>query len=178
MRQCAKHAPPHRFVCLTDNDMEFVETHRLIHAWPGWWSKGELFRPGLFEGRVWYFDLDTLIVGDISKLLCYDGPMATLSDFYQLRRPASGVMTWTGDEGARIYETLEHAGPGKGRMDYFLERLISPERLQTLFPDQIVSLKAHAKSGPPPGARVVCAHGRPRFDESRAGWAHHAWMQA
>jgi hypothetical protein len=53
-------------------------------------------------------------------------------------------------------------------------------RLQDVFPGQIVSLKRHCNpakgaKGPPVGARLVCGHGKPRFSERAAGWAHEEW---
>ena len=43
---------PHRFVCLTDVDVP-CERIPLIHGWPSFYSKIELFRPGLFDGPAW-----------------------------------------------------------------------------------------------------------------------------
>jgi hypothetical protein len=59
---------PHRFVCLTDVSILGVETIPLRHNWPGWWSKVELFRPGLFHGPVLYFDLDVMITGNLDPM--------------------------------------------------------------------------------------------------------------
>lgn len=61
---------PHRFVCLTDADAvpEGVERIPLLHNWPGFWSKVELFRPGLFAGPVIYLDLDTVVCGPLDPI--------------------------------------------------------------------------------------------------------------
>lgn len=58
---------PHRFVCLSDMDVP-CERIPLEHDWPGWWSKIELFRPGLFDGPVLYCDLDNVICGPLDGL--------------------------------------------------------------------------------------------------------------
>jgi hypothetical protein len=62
----------HRFVVLTDkpNELAGYETvaigdHRLI----GWWGKMKLFDTSWRAGaRVIYFDLDTVVIGDITPL--------------------------------------------------------------------------------------------------------------
>lgn len=167
------------FVCLTD-DPGVTPLWRvpLKHSWPGWWPKIEAFRAGLFEGPVLYLDLDTLPVGYLTDIASYDGPYAMLSDFYQPMIPASGVMAWTPSaETEAIYETFVRQGriPG-GRSDHWYARHApKPVRLQDVFPGQIVSFKAHARSGPPENARLVAGHGSPRFNDRKAGWAHEAW---
>lgn len=154
----------------------------LEHDWPGWWSKFELFRPGVFpEGaRVLYLDLDTLPIGDLSDLLNYDGPFAMLSDFYRPGAAASGVMSWRVGTGEHaLYEQLVRGGvtSAPSRSDPYYRKVLGNRIvfLQDRFPGQIVSYKKHARNGPPKGARLVCGHGRPRFSDRAAGWAHDQW---
>lgn len=169
----------HRFACLTDDPAVPAEwTVPLVHGWPGWWSKLELFRPGLFSGRVLYLDLDTLPVGDLSDLASYDGPFAMLSDFYRPERAESGVMAWDGDECAGIYSRFLREGQrGESRDGRWLANRFLSVRLQDRFPGQIASLKVHARDQVPPDARLVCGHGRPKFDTPEAGWAHALWRE-
>ena len=172
---------PIRFVCLSDVEVP-CEHIPLLHDWLRWWPKIELFRPGLFTDRVLYLDLDTLVVGDLSDVCNYRGPFAMLADFYKARRGKkegeSGVMAWTpGPHTEAIYRAFvakdrKPAGPRDGA---FIRRHVKHEYLQDLFPGQIVSLKVHARSGPPPGSRLTCGHGRPRLSDPAAGWAHKAW---
>jgi hypothetical protein len=171
-----KHLGPHRFVCLTDFYSDafwgYVETIRLAHPWPGWWSKLGLLRPGLFTGRVLYLDLDTVIVGDLSDLAAYAGPFAMLTDFMRPVRPASGVMAWRADSepsraiwDAWVRDPAGHMAAHQGGGDQAFIRSVlgdGVDRLQDLYPGQCVSYKVHCKDGLPPGARVVSAHGRPK----------------
>lgn len=69
----ARHLPiPHLFVCKTDrpddlNDLVVVDIskYRLF----GWWGKMTLFHPVWRKGeRVLYFDLDSVICGDLTPL--------------------------------------------------------------------------------------------------------------
>lgn len=154
----------------------------LEHDLPGWWSKLELFRPGLFDGPVLYLDLDTLVTGDLTDLLAYRGDFAMLSGFYRPNLAESGVMAWTpGPHTDAIWEAFmrnpEHAMKTVKRDGLFISRHVECERLQELFPDQIVSLKVHARRACPPNARLVCCHGRPKLHEPAAGWAHERWTE-
>jgi hypothetical protein len=61
---------PFSFLCLTDDpSIDFCPVTPLKHGWPGWWSKIELFRPDLPQVPVLYLDLDTIIIGNIDKLV-------------------------------------------------------------------------------------------------------------
>lgn len=172
-----------RFVCLTDDPAVDPRWRvPLLHGFAGWWSKFELFRPGLFTGRVLYIDLDSIPVGDLSDLARYDGPFAMLSDFYAPQNPASGVMAWTAGEGDALYERFVADPRGimrrhRTRSDPFYASVLGDvARLQDYAPGQIVSLKAHARAGTPDGARLVCFHGKPRPNDPAAGWAHVEWV--
>lgn len=105
-----------RIVCLTDVEtpMAGVETVALRHDWPGWWSKMEAFRPGLFQGLVCLCDLDTVLAGDASALatpgvvpsgVVAAGPTA-MEDHFHKGRLSSALLRWHGDELAFVYETF------------------------------------------------------------------------
>lgn len=132
----------------------------------GWWNKLQMFEPGRFEGRCLYFDLDTVILGSINEIASYDGPFAMLSDFYHPERLASGIMAWDAKEG---YDIWDHwAGSRKpqfmagGDQAWIGFKQPNADRLQDLYPGQIVSFKADCLEGIPKAARVVCFHGHPR----------------
>ncbi len=168
--------------CLTDLSVGRAGIP-LEHGWPGWWSKVEIFRPGLFEGLVLYLDLDTLVVDDLAPLAEYSGRLAMLSDFYQPKIVASGVMLFRpGAHTEAVYSAFQ-ADPlrimaAHRRSDFwYAKQLDAPDRLQELYPDQLVSLKAHARLRAPDGARLVCGHGRPRLSDPAAGWAHTEWSR-
>lgn len=178
-----RHLTDFRFVCLTD---AYLPTYgvRLEHDWPGWWAKVELFRPGLFpRGElVLYMDLDSLPVGDLSCFRAYEGELAVLSDFYQPRIMASGVMLFRpGERTEAIYAAFCADPEGimaghRTRSDHWYAKVMGePDRLQDLFPGNIVSFKRDARHGPPDGSVLVCGHGNPRFSSPDAGWAHKEW---
>lgn len=169
------------FRCLSDVDLG-RHSIPLIHDWPGWWAKVELFRPELFDGLVLYLDLDTLVVDDLSQLAEYAGSLAVLSDFYQPRIMASGAMLFRpGHHTEAIYNRFRSDPEGvmashRSRSDHWYATVMeSPDRLQDVFPGSFVSFKAHARHGAPEGARAVCFHGKPRPNDPAAGWGYDEW---
>lgn len=174
---------PHRFVCLSNVLISGIETISLKHNWSGWWSKIELFRPGLFEGRVLYFDLDTVILSKIDALLLQEFNFIGLSPFNAVRRNikgyiASGIMSWVADGTFDfIYNRFDYELDSKKEMgdqeyiNYVLQsEEVYPERWQDLV-DGIYSYKRHVryrkhKLNP----RIVCFHGSPRPSEVNINW--------
>jgi len=89
----------YNFVCYTDFDHpinQVCETRPLLHEYPGWWSKIEVFRE---TGRVIYFDLDTYILGPLGSLAraLDPGTFYMLRPFHRKEVWASGIMAWNGD---------------------------------------------------------------------------------
>jgi hypothetical protein len=183
---------PHRFVCLTDLKVggSWIDWRPLEHTWPGWWAKIELFRPDLFQKGepVLYFDLDTIVVRDVSHLSgTIDCDLVLLRDFYRLQAGwGTGIMGWTAGSLGQIYETFK-ASPrtfiSKYRSDQdFIKMLVPPSWIrfwQDEYPDQFVSYKIHCRERGvfPPTAHVVCFHGRPRPTEIFGDWVQEYWRK-
>lgn len=170
--QCARYAPGVRFVCLSNVEIDGVETIPLEHNWPGWWSKMELFKHDL--GRVLYIDLDTVIVGPLAEMLEYPHKFTALQALNN--KPAkqlnSGLMAW---QGARpdLFEPFAAdpdywikacvTGNCWGDQGFINRHLPKWEAWQTLFPGAVGSFKnTWNRRKPPPSARVVCFHGEPK----------------
>lgn len=183
--QCQRWAPPHRFVCLSDVDVP-CERIQLRHDWPGWWAKLELFA---VPGPVLFFDLDTLIIGDLSDIAAQAKcpTFTVLRHFYRLGdRMASGMMAWNVDMG-RLYVSFckDPAGwqrfVGQEGDQGFIEHKVHPRDAafwQDSAPGQVVSYKAgNCRDAPPRGARAVCFHG-PRKPHNCGGWAQEMWEQS
>jgi hypothetical protein len=90
--QVAHFLPGARMVCLSDVPVP-CERIAVTRSWPGWWAKIALFEH--LKGRTLYVDLDTVIVGDPSRLVTGEFLMIANWDYPHLF--ASGVMSWDGD---------------------------------------------------------------------------------
>ena len=181
-RQVSKHLTlPHRFVCLSDVQIEGVETIPLTQGWPGWWNKIELFQHDL--GRLLYLDLDTVIVGSLNDLVSRSHRFTALQALSrdQGRCLNSGLMAW---EGRRldIFERFR-AAPDRymrqcrvrgnwGDQGFINGHVGHWDAWQEIFPGRVVSYKLHLKQRlpPPPGTSVVCFHGKPRPWEVSHSW--------
>jgi len=177
---------PFRFVCLSDlknPKLPGVEWIPLTCDWQGWWSKLELFRPEVFlvGNRVLYFDLDTIILGDLYDIANRTEEFVGIGDFY--KRPpqqpeigfGSGMMLWTAGIETQLYSAFQHrfrhSIPG-GDQEWIQTMLTrKPFLWEFLVPDQVVSYKVHCRHRiPPPGARVVCFHGYPKPSQVTDIW--------
>lgn len=177
--QIAQWAPFASFECLTDMRIPGVTCRPLKRKWPGWWSKMELFDPEL-RGDFLYMDLDTVIVGPLDDF--ENSAKATiLRDFYRDGKPhGTSPALKEGLQSSLMFlpEAARH-GPWDDftvnpQMSMKLhasggdQRLLEPhymhtaDRWQDVLPAQVVSWKVNCQLGVPPGARVVCFHGKPR----------------
>lgn len=181
-------------VCFSDVDVPDVQTIPLQHDWPGWWSKMELFRPDIMDD-IFFIDLDTVIVGDITELLS-EKRLAVLSDFYHPATIGSAIMRIPHSVKAGVWDAfvsdVDHimhscTVPGKkwGDQGFLMDALPASVRWQKEYPGQIVSYKQHiAKAGMPgwhnirstgngcipSDTRIVCFHGKPRPWEVSLPW--------
>lgn len=178
-------APSEPFVCLSDVSVDGVTVMPLIHGWPGWWSKAELFRPDVFPAgeRVLFADLDTLVVGDLADLLARREAFLALGDFY--RRPplqegrglGSGLMRWTAGDQTELYvrfcvdaqNLMRRYARGGDQAFIERHRIEQVTFWEDVVPGQVVSYKVHCRQGVPASARVVCFHGTPKPWEISSG---------
>lgn len=184
--QLARYLPGVEFRVLTDAEIQLCHgppAYPLLHAWPGWWSKIELHRPGAFpDGElVFFLDLDTLVVDDVSFLADYDGDFASLRDFWSPEIAASGALLFRAGATSEIYERAAALPfmppPRTGRSDPWWNAIRMPDDyLQDVFPGRFASYKAHKLDDGPGDASIVCFHGRPRLTEFEPPhWVAEAW---
>lgn len=87
---------PYTFICLTDSpktlNNHVIETVDINETGlKGWWAKMNLFnRAKMPGGRILYFDLDTVIAGDIEPLANWSGPFGICGSFTR----AAGFKNW------------------------------------------------------------------------------------
>jgi hypothetical protein len=160
--------------CVTDNpsalpiDIKPIEADVGVR---GWWNKCALFRPGIFPNgeRVLYFDLDTIITGDLSDIAAYTGKFAALRDFNFKGNMNSGLMAWEAGTLDHIWRVWQRCGrpqfdPG-GDQAWIEDMQPTADYWQEILPGQVVSYKVDCQQGVPDNARVVCFHGKPRPHE-------------
>jgi len=175
----------HEVFCITDRELTGVNTIEPIKhgdtPLPGWWQKLALFKPGLATGRSLFLDLDVVIVGELDGVVSAFGhaELAAPRDWSQ-GTLASPFMLWRGGTGHEIWErfTPEVMVRHHGDQNFIDE--VMAKKWTEIPPPTICSYKWHCRGqgGPPPGARVVCFHGKPdpHEVEPQEPWITEAWV--
>jgi len=148
-------------IFLTDSS-EVPENKKisLLHDWPGWWSKIELFRPGIFQGRVLYFDLDTVIKNEISDLVQLAVESSSLlalkpridKEGKQVGHMRTAIMSWTGGDLTGIYKRFakdpwgwmekqktSRSDEGMRGDQGFVQRFVTPEYFEDYLPQHYIA---------------------------------------
>ncbi|MCG8325167.1 MAG: hypothetical protein MI673_06590, partial [Thiotrichales bacterium] len=181
---------PHNFVCMTDKpDQLDCETMPVPLGLEGWWGKVALFG-NLFQERVLFLDLDTVILGNIDDFACYDGELAVIKPFYRDKGVASGLLNidpacnrhvwdvFSRDPTAAIEVCKQKANPPWNLGDQrWLELTVQDyDYWQDLLPGQLVSYKVQKKEGLSDDARIVVFHGKPDPHEVEDQWVVDNWV--
>lgn len=173
-----------RGICLTDDASmvpEGIEARLVPDAPKSWWSKLWMFRPGMFKpgDRVLFFDLDTIIVGDLADIASYTGKFAILWDFFYPDHMGSALMAWEAGALDHIWTSWNRSGRPQFDPwgDQRLIEALQPEAdfWQEMHPGQTVSFKKDCRSGLPRDARVICFHGQPRPHATGVEWVDRLW---
>jgi len=151
--------------CLTDQPLgiRYVEEIPLKHDLKGWWSKLELFRPGILEGPTVYLDLDVDITGDPRRLYCTKFTMCT--DFLRPEYYNSSVMAWH-EKPTDPFLNYNSSIPADYRRfpklgdQAFIQDTV--DDIQAFESGLVRSYKKECKDGVPKGTVVVAYHGRPK----------------
>ena len=149
---------PFWFVCLSDVKVP-CDRIRLMHGWPGYWSKLELFTPKLFSGRVLYLDLDVTIRDDLAPFIDYPYPFAIIKDWTR-RGYNSSVIVWDAGYADRLYAQFSPTRMEEfaGDQDWINETMPGA----ATFPlGWACSFKASGNRIPA-YAKVIVYHGRPK----------------
>ena len=180
---------PYDFICLTDLEIDprVCKSIPLVREWAGWWSKIELFRPGLTDKqKIIYFDLDTLIVKNIDDILSYAHSMTALRPWNRKNRQAglsaSGMMAWRNDaSNSFLFDQfkLENISNYRGGDQEYISKILMENGVETTFFQTafsgIYSYKRNCRKGLLSDARIVCFHGKPRPHEMNQKWVKENW---
>jgi hypothetical protein len=166
---------PHRFVCLTDVAVPCARID-LHEFWPGGWAKLELFKRGLFDGPVLYFDLATVVLGELDEL----ARVALDGEFGAVRHRQGGlddaVMAWRVDcsfihrrhAWLPEYFRYRHRAAGhRGFIEAALGRAaITWHAIDAALPGAVIDYADLGVGGVIPSPVRLCLfHGRPRPHE-------------
>lgn len=176
-RQVEKHLTiKHRFVCLSDVDVP-CERISITGRWPRWWSKFEMFRPGLLDGPVVYFDLDTIVLDNIDGLVKSDGFWLTPGPNGR-GRPRAGCLSWN-------CSTLPLWDDFSERSDVIMKIKFRPPNDEgyypTIMPINVLSTDEvqyyDRRSKHQPDCRAVTFWGRYK-PNNVGGWASRLWCES
>lgn len=180
---------PHRFVCFSNERLPGIERLPLIHNYPKYWAKIELFRyrPWFFDGPILYFDLDVILCGDITEIARYPHQFSAIAQFSNRARSrfsfCSAVMAWMPSEeieervykpfGSHLIPHYDHADklPGRppwigiGDEAYIGEQMPSWTNLIATFPGQFAG-RGTGLLDPRTAVYICAGHPRPH----RFGW--------
>jgi hypothetical protein len=177
-----------------------VPAHMIRHdltEWPGitgprrsWWYKMQLFNAQHHQGNMLYFDLDTVIVRDISWITALPTDnLWGIRDFKYLQNANrsvlnSSIMWWNVSRHAQVWHDFVsqdvaivtrrypgdqdyiYAALGPNRIRYFDQQQVQSWRWQCLDGGYDFSRRAHRRPGTgtqiPPDASVLVFHGNPK----------------
>lgn len=142
----------------------------LKYDWPSWWCKMNLFAPHI-EGDLFYLDLDTTILKDITPMASVNTLCAISHRANPAKKMCSGVMYLPEQYRKRTWDRWMSYGPERAMRDFrgdqdFLAAQWGSRwaRFEKLIPGCAVSFKYHVKPAGkvPKDALMVYYHGRPK----------------
>ena len=175
---------PHQFIVFSDKPVAKIPTITLKPGLEGWWNKLQLFDISRLPKtkRMVYFDLDTLITGNIDFLMNYSGKFMGIEDVGAVNPHQrhlqnvmqSGVMAWDYYQSGWIWQrfanSLEILSKFRGDGE-LLNAAVSPitrDLLQHHFPGKLKSYKYQVYPKKPDSkTSIVCFHGRPSIIEAQ-----------
>lgn len=190
----ARHLPEqHQVICLTDQhqttpDVTFVDIGQF--GLPGWWAKMALFWYQAEQcHRSLYFDLDTVIVDDLTPLAKWRGPFAICENFTRLAghtqwpcRYGSCVMSLPAQFGGHIWERFISA-PHRWmaecpRGDQQAIEQLHPcaTYLQSVVPEGYFVCRRGISDIRPTGAAVMIFAGRYKPHNTKHQWLYDEWV--
>lgn len=154
-------------VCLTDMDVDImgVTALPLMHDFPGWWSKIELFSPKVACEPTVYLDLDVLVHGDIYTL--FHNKFTAYRDFIKPDKMNSSVMSWLEPPieiylkfmtDPNKYMQLHRRWPNLGDQAF-----IGGMFIHDFYENGLIrSYRKECMDGVPEGTVIVAYHGKPK----------------
>jgi hypothetical protein len=156
------------------------------------WRKLTLFSPamrGQIRGKVLYLDLDVILLESLEDFFRGDTPFAVIRDYKRFRRRNlrtgnTSVFLYDAGRDYGVYDRLIELGPDvrqrfRNEQEFLTDVMWRLGVLAYWPPDWCVSYKYHCvpafpfslwrEPSPPPGARILVFHGRPKPAEALQG---------
>jgi hypothetical protein len=156
------------------------------------WRKLSLFSPALrprISGPVLYLDLDVILLDSLDVFFLPDTPFAVIRDYKRLRwrnfrTGNTSVFLYEPDRDYGVYERLIELGQRvrqrfRNEQEFLTDAMWRAGLLRYWPRNWCVSYKYHCvpalpfslwrQPAPPPGARVLVFHGRPKPEEAAQG---------
>lgn len=182
------------FTCFTDNELGLdtrIESRPLPMVTNDWYSKIALYDCTHYNqnNQIFFFDLDTVIVGDLDEIFEYRGDFIILRDFYRANGFGSGLMSWRPPAVDHMWKNYPrgHKCP-HGDQGWPEQQYPNADIWQEKYPEKVISYKVHiVNQGRQPSpkftkhggtldtASIVCFHGKPLPHEVREQWMIEKW---
>ena len=182
------------FTCYTDNS-DGISTPISVKVLPfytgDWHSKIGLYNEKLYnpEDQIFYFDLDTVITGNLDEIFEYRGDFIILRDFYRANGYGSGLMSWRPTAVNHMWKNFHGGKCRNGDQGWCEEQYPGADIWQEEFPEKVISYKVHIKdcgkirnpnftnnSGTLESSSIVCFHGKPLPHEVKEPWMLENWI--
>lgn len=173
------------FTCYTDNtkgiDPE-LDCRPIPYFTGDWYSKIGLYNKDLYNpnDQIFFFDLDTVIIGSLDDIFSYTGDFIIVRDFYRPKGFQSCFMSWRPDAVNHMWQNITRTYKSRwGDQGWPEEQYPTADIWQEAFPGQIASYKVHIRDIKNPkrgqkmdmsNVRVLCFHGRPAVHEVPEYW--------
>lgn len=176
---------PHRFVCVTDRQIEGVKCIPPVVDWPGWWGKIALHSWEVCAEENLFFDLDVVITGSLDQMV-QKYRKCTLAMPLNWAQSGHGgcqssVMMWKKNYNTKqIFDLFDpkrinwppvnQPGVLWGDQEWITE-LRDKQKIESVpIAEGIYSYKYHCRQGLPDNCRVVVFHGDPKPWQVRESW--------
>lgn len=200
LRNVTELPPDSRFILFTDSKNIRIKglNFELVQL-PEWvlglrWNLVKMFMYSsvaqLAGRRVFCFDLDVVITGNLDEILNYQGKFGVCEAAYSPGAYGGSLVSFVGGDRElrwRLWNPLlmmprcvEQNTRGSERVWYRMALASMKNEVnfwQELFPGQVASYKGDCRNvgHPPPGARVVRFHGLPRPHQVGEDWVKRCW---
>lgn len=133
--------------------------------------------------RVFVFDLDTVVVGNLDGILSYPGKFCMRENFQQKGMPGGDLLSFVGGFGGNWYRYINKyinkvikRTKGSERAFYIQFTKQEQQYWQDLYPNQYISYKNHIRNNHMPnGCSLVSCHGHPMPHEINEPFIKEHW---